>query len=57
MSRLLAGIKLWWALRQRRIVRKAEQKRARDAYWSAQRKAWANDPLRQRQPQQRWRSV
>lgn len=43
---MTARIKLWWQLRQRRIVRKAEQKRARDAYWTAQRKAWANDPLR-----------
>lgn len=41
-----ARIKLWWQLRQRRIVRKAEQERAKRAYWTAQRKAWANDPLR-----------
>ena len=46
MIRLVASIRLELALRQRRIVRKAEQKRARDAYWTAQRKKWANDPLR-----------
>lgn len=43
---MIARIKLWLALRKRRIVRKAEQERAKAAYWQAQRERWANDPLK-----------
>ena len=33
-------------LEKRKAARIIEQQRAKQAYWNARRKAWANDPLR-----------
>lgn len=42
----IATVKLSLTLRRRKQVRIVEQQRAKQAYWTAQRKAWAQDPLR-----------
>ena len=43
---MIARFRLWLALRRRKSARIVEQQRAKQAYWTAKRKAWANDPLR-----------
>jgi hypothetical protein len=42
---MISRLKLWLALRRRKAVRIAEQERARKAYWQAERRRHANDPL------------
>lgn len=43
---MIARIKLWLALRKRKAIRIAEGERVRQGKLAAQRKAWAQDPLR-----------
>jgi len=43
---MIARAKLWWALHKRKAMRKAEGERVRQGKLAAQRKRWANDPLR-----------
>lgn len=43
---IIANVKLSLTLRKRKAARIIEQQRAKQAYWTAKRKAWANDPLR-----------
>lgn len=46
VGRIIANVKLSLTLRKRKAARIIEQQRAKQAYWTAKRKAWANDPLR-----------
>lgn len=43
---MIARVKLWLALRRRRKLRMIEGERVRQGKLTAQRKAWANDPVR-----------
>ena len=43
---MIARVKLWLALRKRKATRIQQQAEAKARYWTAQRKAWANDPMR-----------
>lgn len=43
---MIARVKLWWALRNRRKLRQIEGERIRQGKLAARRKAWANDPMR-----------
>lgn len=45
IARLLTRYRMFRALRRRKAVRVAEQERARMAYWKAERKRHARDPL------------
>lgn len=47
LGRLVATVKLSLTLRKRKAARIIEQQRAKKAYWTAKRKAWANDPLKE----------
>lgn len=42
---MIARVKLWWALRNRRKLRQIEQARSRKAYWQSVRNHHAQDPL------------
>ena len=43
---MIARVRLWLALRKRKSIRKVESERVRQGKLAAQRKRWANDPLR-----------
>jgi hypothetical protein len=43
---MIARLKLWLALRKRKAIRKVEGERVKQGKLAAQRKAWANDPMR-----------
>ena len=43
---MIARARLWLALRKRKAIRKIEGERVRQGKLAAQRKRWANDPLR-----------
>ena len=43
---MIARFRFWLALRKRKAIRKVESERVRQGKLAAQRRAWANDPLR-----------